>query len=849
MDSCNTREHTDAIDYLDDLVAEINQPWFKLLRDIAVINNASTLDPTTLEDICKVLLGESDDIPSITLSAQQLTAIQKTNSTDFLEQMASFTNFKLLSNGLHLDFHKRITIIFGTNGSGKSSLCESFKILSNTDSPKRPIRNLRNPSADTPSFTYKFKSSTTSQTWTPSLGYGIHSDKIKYFDSSVAAHNVTVAVEPGRVIVLAPFKLGIFESVKMLTSQLRDALKRKQEANTSSLSAALIELNTEFQEYIGSPLKSITISTMKTLSAEISKAETFDKQNELSNLLTSKQDLEKAVSDVGLKALKLEYRELELITNDLQTIVDAAEDLWKINPSEKSKILETKKAAQQSIADDLIPNGVSLDKLLTLIGSASVICNLDSAIGQVCPLCRRNLEKVQIELFKKYHELVSGQLEADISKLNTELDKSTELIKKIKTVNMNAWDKQTTIPSETIEEYKNRVSQISSACSLTTTPSSEVLKVKSSLTELIQFNTKLLESKANAIKESSNGRDSILQKLEILKSKISPLQYQDYLSKNIEKLRSTQRLVDGSKAFENALSVFTPLLTKITLASKNAYEKLVVGDFETRLNQEYKSLTEKDMTTFGVVLKRIGSDASVTVKPQVGSNAIEEVLSEGELRMHSLALFFAELECSSCPVLVFDDPASSFDYNYISNYCIRLRDFALTHPQCQIIILTHNWEFFVQIQTKLNKSTLCNDTDVQILENCSFVSEYSEKLEALKNEINATLILPNEPTNSQKEKLAGDLRRLIESIINTHVFNNQRSQYRQRGQNSSEFRYYTKIVPLTSDEAHKLSDLYSKLSVPEHDDPRNAIVNTDKATFQSRYNEILKIETAIISRK
>lgn len=843
------REYTDAIGYLDDLVTEINQPWFKLLRDVVIINNSSMLDPTILEDICKVLLGESDDIPSITSSAQQSDVVQTANPTDFLEQMTSFSNFKLLSNDLQLNFDKRITIIFGTNGSGKSSLCESFKILSNTDKPKRPIKNLRHTSSETPSFTYKFKNNATSQTWTPSLGYGIHSDKIKYFDSSVAAHNVTVAVEPGRVIVLAPFKLGIFESVKMLTTQIRDELKRKQEVNTSLLSTALVELNTKFQEYEGSSLKSITISTMGTLSAEISKAETFDKQNELTDLLTSKQNFEKAASDVGLKALKLEHHELGLIINDLQTIVDAAKELWTINPSEKSKILEIKKAAQQTIAYDLIPNGVSLDGLLALIGSASAICNLDSATGQVCPLCRRNLEKEQIELFKKYHELVSGQLETDISKLNTEIDKSTKLINKIQTVNMNAWDKQTTIPSETIEKYKNCVAQISSACSLTTAPSPEVLNVKSSLKEMLQFNTKLLESKATAIKESSNGRDAILQKLEILKSKISPLQYQDCLSKNIEKLRKTQQLVDKSKAFQKALSVFTPLMTKITLTSKIAYEKLVVVDFETRLNQEYKNLTEKDMTTFGVVLKRIGSDASVTVKPQVGSSAIEEVLSEGELRMHSLALFFAELECSSCPVLVFDDPASSFDYNYISNYCIRLRNFALAHQQCQIIILTHNWEFFVQMQTKLNKSALCNDIDVQILENCSFVSEYSEKLETLKNEIKATLILPNEPTNRQKEKLAGDLRRLIESIINTHVFNNQRSQYKQRGQNSSEFRYYTKIVPLTSDEARELSDLYGKLSISEHDDPRNAIINTDKETFQNRYDKILEIETAIISRK
>lgn len=85
---------------------------------------------------------------------------------------------------------------------------------------------------------------------------------------------------------------------------------------------------------------------------------------------------------------------------------------------------------------------------------------------------------------------------------------------------------------------------------------------------------------------------------------------------------------------------------------------------------------------------------------------IESVLSEGEQRIHALALFFAELETCDQQVIVFDDPISSFDYNYIANYCNRLRDLIQAHPNRQIIVLTHNWEFFVQIQTALNASRL-----------------------------------------------------------------------------------------------------------------------------------------------
>ena len=97
--------------------------------------------------------------------------------------------------------------------------------------------------------------------------------------------------------------------------------------------------------------------------------------------------------------------------------------------------------------------------------------------------------------------------------------------------------------------------------------------------------------------------------------------------------------------------------------------------------------------------------------------------------------------------------------------------------------------------------------------------------------------------------MAGKMRRLIESVVNTHVFNKQRHQFKQKSQPVSEFHEFTKLVPLLPAEAAKLRDLYAKLSISEHDDPRNAYVNTDKATFQNRYDAIVAIESAVVARK
>ena len=198
---------------------------------------------------------------------------------------------------------------------------------------------------------------------------------------------------------------------------------------------------------------------------------------------------------------------------------------------------------------------------------------------------------------------------------------------------------------------------------------------------------------------------------------------------------------------------------------------------------------------------------------------------------------------------MFDEPVSSFDYNFTANYCARLGDLAFSHPERQIIVLTHNWEFFVQFQITLNKSGLNNELSVQVLENCAVIADYSEKVHELKNGIRSLLAAAGEPSRAVKEELAGKMRRLIESIVNTHVFNNQRHQFKQKSLPVTDFPQFTKLTPLLPSEATALADLYAKLSITEHDDPRNAYVVTEKDAFQSRYDRILEIEAQVISRK
>lgn len=840
--------HPDAVGYLSDLAKEIDEPWFTMIFDLAAVSGNPVIDQPT-QDTLFALYTKRASYLGIKFATVAATAAVPATSADFLEQLSGFANFKLLGNALEVSFKKRITLIFGANGSGKSSLCESLKVLATHEQPNRPLRNVRAASVATPEFCYKFRSDVASQAWTPAVGYGPRRTTVKYFDTAIAIRNVKNAVDPGRVIVLTPFRLHVFEWTKALTTKFRETLQRAHLDNSQKLTQALEAIRTEFAMFKGRSLAIIDGKTVAILSTQIKLGEEFTDQKLLRERQAALAELEKAASEEGLRLLRAEHRELEAFLISLGTLLSSSASLWALEPANKAKALAVKQCEQEVLAKALIPKDGTLEDLLTLLRAASPLCKMDEAAGHVCPLCKRGMGASEVELFERYHDLLAGELENDIEALKGNIAKAGEFVTVIGEVDRKAWDKCTTLSAEILAATKIGSDLIIAGCDVSKDPTVEAKAALESLKVSVALWAEQLELKRKAIEAAITGREELAKQLANLRTEIEPLKYAQAIAERLEGLRDAQRMAREDTFWGARLPAFTQLLRKLTEKAKDAHEELVVADFETRLNAEYQALTEKDMAAFGVMLARKGTDAAVTVLPQVGGADIEGVLSEGEQRVHALALFFAELETCPQSVVVFDDPISSFDYNYIANYCARLRDFTQKHPARQIIALTHNWEFFVQLQTTLNQAALDSHLSVQVLENCAVVTDYSEKVDDLKRDIEAVLVVAGEPSKSQKEDIAGKMRRLIESVVNTHVFNQQRHQYKQKSQAISAFQSFTKIVPLLPTEATALRDLYAKLSITEHDDPRNSYINANKAMFQSRYDAIKAVESAVIGRK
>ena len=608
-------------------------------------------------------------------------------------------------------------------------------------------------------------------------------------------------------------------------------------------------IRAKFEGFKGSVLAELTSPTTAALEAELKLGETYSEKSGLDEKLKRKAELEKATSEEGLKLLKGEASALKALHGEIQPILEASEKLVEIDPVVQSKALKAKEYELEILAKALIPSGADLDKLMALIRPANAIYGLHSPETTECPLCKQGLRESELELFKQYAGLLTGELDSAITELRKLIKTADTNFNLISDSTPDDWAKDSVLNVEMIDAIKNAGRAIEARFKVGEDIDQDCKDAASTMRALSDDLSECLEAKEKLIEEARKSRTELLKQLGEMSAECHGLLYAKEISDNADLLKDTHRRTQIAAFWDAKLPDFTSVLRSVTATAKKAHKELVVDDFKSRLNAEYIALAEKDMSAFGVELKDVGGDGAVTVDHHVAGQRIESVLSEGEQRIHALALFFAELETCNQQVIVFDDPISSFDYNYIANYCNRLRDLIQAHPNRQLIILTHNWEFFVQIQKVLKDARLEHHMSVNVLENCVALAEYSEKITDLKTEIDAGLSGASEPTKAEKEVLAGKMRRLLEAVINTHVFNNQRHQFKQKSQQVSAFHDFTKVVPLLPAEAQTLKDLYAKLSTTEHDDPTNAYVNTDKAMFLSRYNTIKAVEAAIVSRK
>lgn len=845
--------HSDATGYLLAHRDSVNEAWFHAVCEAAINSDGGNLSPDELERLWRLFCGLETFAPAAAtppaLKANAPHAIQPFH----LESLSDFSGFKKLGGMLRLDLSKRITLVFGRNGAGKSSLCQAFKILANPERPKEPLNNVRSSGKVLPSFSYKLRGGSL-QNWTELDGFGGQAQALKYFDSSVAYKHVNSSISPEAVVELSAFRLECFDYAREYLKQFQayggsKIAEYRQDANRKiaeiKLGAhAVIDTNTGvFKDWSATNCEPM-LSWIGTVSfGEEKRLQKAEKQARL-------EQLKGATSAEGQQALTLRK---SLLGQVKQSLANFVQQCGGFSYSAYNQILlsiQQKQAASIELAGAVFSKDLDVAGQQKLLSAAAALRPFVPA--ENCPLCRQTLENDAKALFQAFHNHLISTVQTELYALNTKQQaehSKKRMIEGFAEINYSQYS--SVLNADFLRAASDLITSVKASLQapLIDQTALDAYSRYADLNSYIEAVNTEYNKADSALTLASNGLQALNEEISKLTTEIGVLSIDETASSVRPQIET---ICENAISFAGVAKVvesynFTSRLSALTARKKDAHTALVLGSFVPYLDREYRRLCGASLEQIGVRLANQGADAIVL--PKIGDELVHRVLSEGELKVHALALFMCEASVAPHQVLILDDPVTSFDYNYISNFCERLRDYAKDNAQSQLIVLTHNWDFFANLQNTLNGSGLSGSFSVQVLEDCATVSEYVEKWEELCGQIDSYIGPQVEISPDEKSKLSALLRRLVERLTNSYVFNEQRHQYKIRTLQVSNFKDFVKLVPLLPAEADRLKDLYANLSPLEHDDVRNYYSTKSIYQFGTWYDEIKSIKNAVEGRR
>jgi energy-coupling factor transporter ATP-binding protein EcfA2 len=223
----------DAIGYLLELRDTVNEAWFHAVCDFTIGSTGAPPSDDHLNELWDYFFGRQLYKPMAAAVAPINAAVIPRPPSAFLEELSSFTGFKKLAPSLHIRFNKQLTLVFGKNGSGKSSLCQALKVLADPSAPTEPLHNVRQARRVPPAFSYRLRNNAAQSHWREGVGFGTEAGAIKYFDATVALRHSSGELEPSAVVEILAFRLESFEYARLLvTAFQRFATKRVQQETT-----------------------------------------------------------------------------------------------------------------------------------------------------------------------------------------------------------------------------------------------------------------------------------------------------------------------------------------------------------------------------------------------------------------------------------------------------------------------------------------------------------------------------------------------------------------------------------------------------------------------------------------
>jgi energy-coupling factor transporter ATP-binding protein EcfA2 len=596
-----------------------------------------------------------------------------------------------------------LTVIYGHNGSGKSSYT---RILKKASGKPRATELKPNVFQATPAqrkcqITYQLGDQSTTVEWHADASPIDAIRAVDIFDSDEASHYLSKE----SAAAYTPPMVGMFETLAAVCDQIKAMLQAEQNQLVSALPAisSTFALTEPARRYAALTAE----TTEETLQQFVSWTEDDSRRlNELNERLK--------VADPAALARQRRAKKVQIE----QIIVVLQKGFQAYGPEGLKAIRElqaTAKRKRQIAAEAAQVGSAKLDgvgsntwrALWEAAKSYSQTAYPNQAFpvtnGGRCVLCHQELAPVAQQRLRDFETFVQSKLEADADSAETGYQqalKSLPLVPSNEQINT-----QCEAASLTNEDWKQYLAtfwgaalQVRSGL-LVGEVQGQVLPVHdiSEKVAILRGYSDQLESQASQYDQDAQGFD----RAQATKEK-NALEAKQWISQQVDAVRREVDRLKHVKAYEDWKALANP--RKISLKAGEVAEKIITQGYVERFNRELKLLGAtrikveivKTRTDRGKVLHQLKLKGAVS-----GEAMPDSVLSEGERRIISLAAFLADVaDKPMAAPFIFDDPISSLDHDFEWNVAGRLAELAKTR---QVLVFTHRLSLYGAMEDAAKK--------------------------------------------------------------------------------------------------------------------------------------------------
>lgn len=823
--------------------------WLKDLI-VKIVNNNGTLSDEDLTDTINQLKNGGQSILPMPLAAPSATG-----HSIRLVSLKHNRGVCALAENQQIQFSKDITLLYGMNGTGKSSY---FRILNEMVGGNRQQRirsNIyveNNPSIDI-ELKFEDHNDVHAISWNGTSRAISDLTGISVFDSNYT--NSFLEKRSADYAIIHPYGLYLF----------------------SSLSEALDKINQLLQSEIYSIMRNlpqINLQDMGDMVTHVISAAQYDKRQkeyiqarydfftekhteELGQLNTEIKQLRETNYADKIKlgtANQLHYEKLlQLIKTAYEALVERSKQVYQLIDALKTsrqKAEETK--AKISILQE-IGNTESPEWKL-FVKSADIFVHNSNLPDDICPYCRQSLNRRAENIISSYAVFLNDKSLLELEQLEKKKEDFRKTIASIQTeYNLSDYfsnlikGQDEALPI-LIDKVLLEFSKIKSALlqnlqEETEKPvkmSNEIQKLISTLSDISAKYSELLidlqqknEKKEQLLKELKEKQAPLLERKAICEQKdLFKRWFED-----MHKIHVMQRL-------QGKLSTRT-----VSNLAKIASKELITNNLFRKFQEELKAL---GLDKLDVTLIESGvSKGNTYMQLKLHNNhEVTDILSEGEQKGVALALFLAERQMEVAKnAIIMDDPVNSLDHFITSRLVERL-----VSLNNQIIIFSHH----LLLKSSLMNLPGLHECGVNQHASCHkhtrhlFLYKvwdygrdrkgvvYEDKQDNVANNLNAVKkLLEKQPFQNQDSISAGaQLRHVIELLIDEKVFNGQIPiEFHGRKNNIpwDQLKGINQDVTLID----KLKNLFSRLSGGSlHAGVEQAENPIDFAELESIYNEL-----------